>query len=151
MKLFRHNHWINTFFASINLWHAISTGLANAGCSTDNVRSVYFIESINCCEDASRTKIGFSVLDDKLLNVSDENKTVLSGSKMTFLLAVGLHSSLASRISVPLSFDGTAGTFDTRPTLEGCNKPVLTQIPEEFKHLSSRLSSSTWNKMNEHY
>ena len=83
------------------------------------------------------------MLDDKLLNVSDENKTVLSGSKMTFLLAVGLHSSLASRISVPLSFDGTAGTFDTRPTIEGCNKPVLTQIPEEFKHLSSRLSSST--------
>ena len=83
------------------------------------------------------------MLDEKLLKVFDDNRTELSGSVLLLFVADGLHSSFATGISVPISLDGTAGTLDTRPMLDGCNKPVLTQIPEGFKHLSSRLSSST--------
>ena len=130
----------STFFASINLWHDITTGLANAGCSTDNVRSVYFIESMNCCEDASNTNTDLFVVDDKLLNGT---KTELSRPEALLLVPVEMQSSFASIISVPRSLDGAAGVLDTRPTPDGFIKPLVAQISEAFAPLSSRLSSST--------
>ena len=130
----------STFFANINLWHDITTGLANDGCSTDNARSVYFIESMNCCEDASKTKTDLFVVDDKLLKGT---RTELSRLEALLLVPVEMHSSFASTISVPRSLDGVVGILDITPTPDGSIKPVLTQIPEAFAPLSSRLSSST--------
>ena len=82
---------------------------------------------MNCCEDPSKTKTDLFAVDDELLNVFDDTVTELPRPEALLLVPDGMHSSFASRMSVPISLDGANGIT----------------IGIIFAPLSSRLSSST--------